>query len=218
MQRNLWAGLILLAMGSSAYADPQAKVKAVNQHENSYTYYNWKPTQRKVQTAPAVAPAATPAAAAAPSGYTPIRPTPALLYPVNGVPTDYSNPGYSAPPPPPPMNYSPQSYYSTPSLNSGFYSSGYAGPGLQVYNGFSGISISGIYRNGGLTVQAGNPGYYPGFSGGYGPGFNGGYGPGFSGGHGPGFDPGCRPGFSGRSPAFVPSGGVGGFRGGGFRR
>lgn len=204
MQRNLWAGLILLAMGISASADPQAKVKAVNQHENSYTYYNWKPTQRKVQTVPAVAPAAAPATAPAPGSYTPIRPTPALLYPVNGVPTDYSNPGYSSPPPPP-MNYGPQSFYSAPSFNNGFYSSSFVGPGLQVNNGFSGISISGIYRNGGLTVQAGNPGFFPGFAPGYSAGFNSacGPGPGFN----PGFNQGCGPAFnSGASRAFIPAG------------
>ncbi|MBN9415952.1 MAG: hypothetical protein J0I12_10975 [Candidatus Eremiobacteraeota bacterium] len=198
MQRSLWLGLILVALGTSAFADPQAKVRKVSSQENSYTYYNWKPNKPKVQVAPA-APAPVVAAPTAPA-YAPIRPTPALLNPAAAG-------GYVDPNPAPPTYYGPgpqsyyapaaQGYYANPGFNSGFYSSGYSYPGLSVSNrGFNaGLSINGLYRNGNVTIQAGAPGFY-----GPGPGF---YGPGFQGG---GFQ-GHRGGFQGGMPNS-------GFRGG----
>lgn len=206
MQRSLWLGLMLMAMGTTAFADPQAKVRKVSDQENSYTYYNWKPNRAKPQPA-APAPAASPAPAAAPttSGYTPIRPTPALLNPAAAG--GYSDPGVNAPPPQqmaPPAYYGPgpQTYFSDPYFaNGGFYSSGYAYPGLQVSNNgfFTGLSLSGIYRNGNVTIRAGNPGFYgPGFRGG---GYNGFQGGGYRGFCGGGFNGGASGGFRG---GFIP--------------
>lgn len=188
MKRNLWAGLILIMAVGLAGADPQARVRKVNDSENSYTYYNWRPNKPKPQTAPAVAaPAVAPAAAvpAAPPAYSPVQPSPALMNP--SMAPEY-NPGYNAMPVQPmappayyaPQSYGPQSYYYSPYFSSGFYNSGYSYPGLQVSNSglYNGLSISGVYRNGNITVRAGSPGFYnPGFNSGfYGPGsvFNGG--------------------------------------------
>ena len=194
MQRSLWLGLILVAVGTSAFADPQAKVRKVSNQENSYTYYNWKPNKPKAAVAPA--PVAAPAAAPVAPAYTPIRPTPALLNPAaaggyvdpNPAPPTYDGPG-------------PPSYYANPGFSSGFYNSGYSYPGLSVSNsGFNaGLSVNGIYRNGNVTIQAGSPGFYgpgPGF---YGPGFQGG---GFQG-HRGGFQGGGMPN-SGFRGGFVP--------------
>lgn len=172
MQRSLWPGLILIALVTSAFADPQAKVRKVSDQENSYTYYNWKPAKPKA-VAPVAAPA--PAATVAPA-YTPVRPTPALLNPAAAG-------GYVDPNPAPPVYYgpAPQSYYGPGAgvgVGSGFYSTGYSYPGLSVsQSGFNaGLSINGVYRNGNVTIQAGSPGFY-----GPGPGF---YGPGYQGGGG----------------------------------
>ncbi len=208
MQRTLWFGLMLVAMGTSAFADPTAKVRKVTNQENSYTYYNWKPNRPKAQTSAAAPPAAAPTTVAPGAGYTPIRPTPALLNPAAAA--GYVDPAASYPPPQqmaPPAYYGPgpQSYYSSPAFSGGFYNNGYAYPGLQVSNSgfFTGLSLSGIYRNGNVTVRAGNPGFYgPGYGQGfYGPGFNGG---GYNGFRGGGFNGGCNGGFRG--------GGGGGFR------
>lgn len=214
MQRTLWFGLMLVAMGTAAFADPTAKVRKVTNQENSYTYYNWKPQRAKAQPAnAAVAPAVAPVAPSA--GYTPIRPTPALLNPAAAG--GYVDPAASYPPPQqmaPPAYYGPgpgpQSYYSSPAFSSGVYSNGYSYPGLQVSNSgyFTGLSLSGVYRNGNVTVRAGNPGFYgPGYSQGfYGPGFQGGgfQGGGYNGFRGNGFQGGFNGGFRG--------GGGGGFR------
>ncbi|MBX3168179.1 MAG: hypothetical protein KF760_12245 [Candidatus Eremiobacteraeota bacterium] len=184
MQRSFWFGLMLIAVGTSAFADPQAKVRKINDQENSYTYYNWKPNRPKVQ--PAAAPATNPSTSAPSAGYTPIRPTPTLLNPASG----YVDPtlGYPLPQPVVPPAYygpGPQSYYSSPYFSSGFYNTGYAYPGLQVSNNgyFTGLSLNGVYRHGNFTIRAGNPGFYgPGFNGFRGGRFNGGAPGGFRGG------------------------------------
>jgi hypothetical protein len=243
MKRNLWIGLILITVVGMAAADPHAKVRKVNDSENSYTYYNWKPNKPKPQMAPAVAaPVAAPAAAApapapAAPAYTPVQPSPALMNPA--MAPEY-NPGYNAMPaqqvaPPAyygPQSYGPQSYYSSPYFSSGYYNSGYSYPGLQVSNSgfYNGLSISGIYRNGNITVRAGFPSSYgPGFNSGfYGPGPGSGfYGPG-SGFYGPGssfYGPGsgfCAPGSGFCAPGSGFNGGglhiSGGFHGGGHHR
>lgn len=112
MQRSLWLGLMLVAMGTSAIAEPTARVRKVNNQENSYTYYNWKPNRaRPVQSAPTAA--AAPAAAAS-AGYTPVRPRRPFSNPAAAG--GYSDPGMNHPPPQqmaPPAYYGPgpQSYF-----------------------------------------------------------------------------------------------------------
>lgn len=203
MQRSLWLGLIVVALGATAFADPQAKVRKVSNQENSYTYYNWKPKRAQAQApAPAPAPASSAAPATPTAGYTPIRPTPALLNPAAAG--GYSDPGMNYPPPQqmaPPAYYGPgpQSYFSSPYFsNGGFYSSN---------SGYStGISLNGVYRNGNVTIRAGNAGFYgPGYSQGF-------YGP--SGYNNGGFQRGGHHGFRGGG---FNGGGAGGFQGGFIR-
>ncbi|MFN8606046.1 MAG: hypothetical protein U0931_00850 [Vulcanimicrobiota bacterium] len=174
MKNSSTIGLLLILTTGLAVAEPQAKVRKLSDNENSYTYYNWRPNRPK-PPAPAQAPVApaSPTAAAPTAGYAPWQPNPALLNPSQAP---QYNPGYNLPPAQPvapPMNYAPQSYYSSPYFSSGYYNGSYSYPGLQVSNSgfYNGLSISGVYRNGNVTVRAGSPGYFPGF---YGPGFQGG--------------------------------------------
>lgn len=161
MRHSIWIAFTLFAMHNSLAAEPKIKVSKGANQENSYTYYNWKPQKPRSSSSQT-------AETAIPS-YQPVRPSPQIL---NPAAAPQYLPGQIPPslePVPIQPNYTPYAdryvsppMYLDPYASPVMYNQGvlpYA-PAMPYNNCAPNFSLTGIYHNRNLTIQASMPGPY----------------------------------------------------------